>query len=480
MTAALAAGHVVAVFWVLLDRGRQPTATLAWMLAVVFLPYIGVFAYLVIRKTRARRRSRRLARVTQRIQSVLAGHLADGVVSVGDTISAAMVSEPGFRSLVKLGQRLATVEPTRNNAVHLLVDGDAAYRSMLDAIETASHHVHVEFYIIQPDRVGTQLRDHLARKASQGVEVRVLCDGFGSIDLPGDFWDPVRQAGGHAATYQPVWSMLRLFRGWHRVDFRNHRKIVVVDGRIGFTGGINVGKEYLGEDPELGSWRDSHVRIEGPAVLAMQKAFAEDWLNATEQVVEDPSYFPGFEAVPGTARVQIVDSGPDRTWSPIKHFICLAIGLARDRVWITTPYFIPAPSVEAALQSAALRGVDVRILLPGRSDNMLVRLASSTYYSALFDAGAKIWHYQTGFVHAKTMVVDGWLGSVGSANMDNRSLTLNFELDAFVYDRAFVEELASSFEADLTRSRPVCAADLRTPFYHRVASAVARLLSPLL
>ncbi|MCA9542542.1 MAG: cardiolipin synthase, partial [Myxococcales bacterium] len=207
--------------------------------------------------------------------------------------------------------------------------------------------------------------------------------------------------------------------------------------------------EYLGLDPSIGRWRDTHVQLEGPAVLALQKVFAEDWLHATGELLQDPGYYPNFEPAPGDCIVQVLDSGPDRRWSPIAYYQNHMFALARERLWITSPYFIPSPSLEEALVSAALRGVDVRLLVPAKSDHRLVTLASSSYYPNLIEAGIRIFEYERGFVHAKTTVVDDWVASVGSANMDLRSFHLNFELNAFVYGEAFVRDLAEQFERDL-------------------------------
>jgi len=269
-------------------------------------------------------------------------------------------------------------------------------------------------------------------------------------------------------------------RRHYRVDFRNHRKIVVVDGRIGFTGGINVGTEYLGRDPTLGKWRDTHVRLEGPAALSLQTTFAEDWFSATGDLLDTARYFPP-EPGNGDAVVGVVDSGPDRTWSPISYVYGQAIALARERVWITSPYFVPGPDLEMTLIGAALRGVDVRLLLPGISDSWLVQQAARSYYRRFLEAGVRIFEYKRGFVHAKTMVVDSWVGTVGSANMDTRSFQLNFELNAFVYGERFADELADHYRADLRHAAEVDLEQARHVRYPvRLLRSVARLLSPLL
>lgn len=466
--------HIGAIVAVLIEERRRPSATLAWLLAIAFLPFLGVVLYLVIGRMRASRVATRRERAADRIRPVLERHSVQAALEAG----AHPEIEPRTASLLSLGRRLSTTPASHGNRAEILVDGDAAYRSMADAMDAATDHIHVEFYIIEPDEVGTGLRDHLAERARDGVAVRVLTDAVGTR-LPFGFWDPLLEAGGRAAVFEPVISPWRR-RRHYRVDFRNHRKIVVVDGRVGFTGGINVGKEYLGRDPALGSWRDTHVRLDGPAALSLQTAFAEDWYSASGELLDAARYFPPTAGT-GTAVVEVVDSGPDRTWSAISYIYSQAIALARERVWITSPYFVPGPHLEQTLIGAALRGVDVRLLLPGVSDSWLVQQTARSYYRRFLEAGVRIFEYQRGFVHSKTMAVDHWVGTVGSANMDTRSFQLNFELNAFVYGDHFAGELAKDFLADQEHAREIDleqALSVRYPT--RLVRSVARLLSPLL
>jgi cardiolipin synthase len=303
----------------------------------------------------------------------------------------------------------------------------------------------------------------------------------GSFSLPNDFWEPLRAAGGQAGVFSPV-SLLYRFRKPDRINYRNHRKIVVVDGLTGFTGGINIGAEYLSLDEDIGKWRDTHLQINGNAVVALQRTFAEDWLWATDELLASPLYYPivGLEAG-GTSSVQIIDSGPDRRWSPLQRLYVQAIALAQQRVWITSPYFIPGAVMEEALITASIRGLDVRILLPQKSDHPIVDLASKSHYARLLESGIKIYEYGRGFVHAKTLVVDEWVSSVGSANMDIRSFHLNFEANAFIYDEAFTRELASVFVSDLEVSKMVdLSSEQRVGYLTRLGRGFARLLSPLL
>jgi len=469
--------HIGAIVTLLLAERRQPTATLAWLLALVFLPVIGVLLYLLIGATR-HRVAHKIQQASSRVERVFEEYEVLGKLErrPGEQF------EPRTESLLSLGRRVSTTPPSQGNTVDILVNAAMTYRSMLDAISAAEDHVHVEFYIIQPDRTGVALRDRLAAKAREGVAVRVLVDGLGSLGLPGGFWKPLRAAGGQAAVFRPVLRTLRRLSRRDRVDFRNHRKIVVTDGKVGFTGGINVGREYLGLDPEMGRWRDTHVRIAGPSVLSLQRAFAEDWLIATGELIDDERYYPsqiGNDS--GECIVQVVDSGPDRPWSSMSYIHTQAIALARQRLWITNPYFIPSPAILEGLISAALRGVDVRILLPKRSDNLLVSLAAASYFGELLEAGVRVFQYERGFIHAKTMLVDSWVGTIGSANLDMRSFNLNFELNAFVYGETFVEALARQFTIDLGHATELSEADESNKAIPvRLARAIARLLSPML
>lgn len=468
--------HVVVIGAVLLSRRRESSATLAWILFIVFAPLVGVLVYLVIGRTRMRRTVRRSADAEAWMQRVLSERnvrnrlLARGTPSMQERTLAQ----------ISLGNALTLMPASSGNAASVLIDAAATYREMLEAIVQAVDHIHVQFYIIQPDAIGVALRDELTAKAAAGVEVRVLCDAVGSYALPSSFWEPLRKAGGKAAFFGAFAKFLPRMRRRDRADFRNHRKIVVVDGKLGFTGGINVGREYLGLDPSVGAWRDTHVRIEGPAVLCLQQAFLHDWLMTTEEELEAVRYFPEIPAL-GECLVQVIDSGPDQNWPSMELYHAQAIAMARERVWITNPYFVPSQPILAALTVAALRGVDVRLLLPKKSDMWIVTLASHSHYAELLNAKVRIFEYARGFVHAKTMVVDEWLGTVGSANMDMRSFTLNFELNAFFFSSSLCRDLASQFLHDLEAAFEVSAEQERQRgLVSRLGIALARLLSPLL
>ncbi len=469
-----------AVIGVLLSRRREPSATLAWLFFLFLAPVVGLIAYHILGRTRMNRAIKQFTAAEQRVSTLLARHQV--LRKIGDVCCQDEL-DARSRSMLNLGASLSSTPASRGNRVVLLADAARTYAEMKRAITAARHHIHVEFYIIQNDVTGKALRQLLVEQAERGIEVRVLVDGMGSIGLPSDFWIELLRAGGKTDVFNPVrFRRFRLTRR-DRVDFRNHRKIIVVDGRTAFTGGINVGKEYLGLDPEIGHWRDTHLRIDGPAALSIQHAFAQDWVTATGEELDSEHFFPDLVAdeEPGNCIVHVLDSGPDHRWQSMSLIHQHAIALAQTRVWITNPYFIPGKSVMDALVAAALRGVDVRLLLPRKSDSRLVSSASKSYYPELLRAGIKIYEYQSGFIHAKTMLVDDWMGTVGSANMDLRSFKLNFELNAFVYTEEFPLRLAEQYLTDLASAELVSVdAALRISAPKRLVRSVARLMSPLL
>jgi len=447
-------------------------------MGVAFLPVLGAILFFVFGKHRMVRHSKRYHKVSVEIEDALK---RAGLLHGIDNVENKRIADSRTMAMVRLGSEVATLPAIAGNRCETLLNGPTAYREMFQAISQASHHVHVQFYVIKNDETGVSLRRRLVERAKAGVSVRVLTDGVGSFSLPDDFWEPLIAAGGQAGVFSPV-SLIYRVRRADRINYRNHRKIVVVDGRTSFTGGLNIGAEYLGLDQEIGKWRDTHLRIEGNATVALQRTFAEDWLWTMGEVLCDQAYYPiDAKAQQGPSTVQIVDSGPDRTWTPLQRLYVQAIALAQKRVWITSPYFIPDAVMEEALITAAIRGVDVRLLLPKKSDHPIVDLASRSHYPRLLESRIKVYEYERGFVHAKTLVVDDWVAAIGSANMDIRSFHLNFEANALVYDPTFAQELAEVFISDLEDSSQVrLETQQNLSYWTRLKRGFARLLSPLL
>ncbi len=467
--------HIVVIIIFLTTEKRSPSATLAWILLLFFLPAIGFLLYLLVGSKKISRLKRESKLIESLLQEVLQEHQA--FVTPSSLTDSLWNSESRILNLLKLSEKVSHLPPSRKNHCQILFGAKATYQAISHAIMLAKKHIHIEFYIIRADETGYGLRELLVQKASQGVDVRVLYDAVGSSKLPKDFWLPLELKGGLTAAFNPIRIF---FRHRDRMDFRNHRKIVIVDGKIGLTGGINVGKEYLGLCPQIGHWRDSHIQITGPAVLSLQQVFAEDWFRSKGELLEDKSYYP-LPSTSGDSIVHVIASGPDDRWAAIRRIYFQAIALAQKRVWITSPYFIPDPIIEEVLIVAALRGVDVRLLLPLKSDSKIVSIVSHSYYPDLKKSGVRIYEYAKGFIHAKTMVIDDWLGTIGSANMDTRSFQLNFELNAFVYDPKFTEELAEHFLEDIKNAQEISEESLRQRgYWQKFQSSFFRILSPLL
>lgn len=448
--------------WILLEK-RSPVATVAWILALFALPYLGFVVFYFLGPRRLRRKQLRHARARAASRAVDAA-------PVEDEDEGAVATE-----VQRLAVRAGGSPLSAASCVALLHDGESCLDDIARAIERAKHHVHVAYYIFEPGEAGTRLRDLLARKAREGVTVRVLADAVGSASITRRWLEPLRAAGAHFAFFNPV----RFARVGSHLNFRNHRKIVVVDGCVGFTGGINISDEYLaGRDTP--PWRDTHLRVEGNVVRWLQLVFFEDWHFATTYVPKEPEYFPprigGCEE-----RAQIVASGPEGDWEAIKLVYFTAITQAHDRVWLATPYFVPDDAMLAALTSAAMRGLDVRVLVPAASDSRVVTAAARSYYDEILRAGARVFEYVPAMMHAKTLVVDDELAAVGTPNFDNRSFRLNFEVTCLCYGPKVTLELAERFERDLAFAREVTAASrAETSRLTRMAEASARVLSPLL
>lgn len=445
--------------WIVLQK-REPVATLSWLLGLAALPYLGLVIYLVFGPRRLQRYQLRRARV----RADLPGRLPAG--------------DPDTLELARLAEATTGLPPTTATRADWLVDGSATYAALLEAIAQARQHVHLEYYIFQPDRSGAQLRDALVERARAGVKVRLLLDAVGSSATPRRFFAPLLAAGGELAWFHP----LRFGRVWERtwINLRTHRKLVVVDGAVGFTGGINITDE---ENDALrpDAYRDLHVRVEGEVVRALQRVFVEDWAYASGQrdfLGEVARQTP--PAPPGPIAVQVVTAGPDAPWEPIHRLQVAAIHAAQRRAWLATPYFVPGEAALMALTSAALGGIDVRLLLPRQCDSRLVTLAARSYYDTLLEAGVKIHEYGPRMLHTKALLVDDDFALVGSANFDHRSFRLNFELGLAFHDRAHAAALARLLEGELAHAPRVHRERARPLLTARLPEAFARLLSPLL
>jgi cardiolipin synthase len=456
---------VVLVPRIITER-RESAATLAWVLAIVFLPFLGALCYALFGARRLRRQ-----RLLYRDRTAsLAQAMADAQLAETDRC---VPDHPAERELCAVLRDEAGL-PVPGNQVEILNHPAAAYDRILEAISSARQTVHMEYYIFQADETGQRFLDALAERARAGVEVRLLVDAVGSWRLGRRTLQALAAHGAKTGVFNP----LRLWSNNWGFHLRNHRKIVIVDGRVGFTGGLNIGDRFRGRRSALGPWRDTHLRIEGPAAARLQAVFAGDWHFVTGELLAADRYYPAGPGS-GQALVQVVASGPDSGCESIHRAIFTSLNVARRRAWMTTPYFVPDQSVMVAMKVAALRGVDVRLLVPGRSDHPLVFWAGRSLYQELLESGVKIYEYRPGMLHAKIMTVDGHIGVVGSANIDRRSFSLNFEASAVLYDRALVGKLEAQFEADLEPARRVTLPLERTRM-RRLVEGASFVLAPLL
>lgn len=467
------------VAWVVLACGsllkdrRSPTATLAWIFAFIALPVVSGMYYMVFGPRRLQRRKRRYG-VARAMAGSVSAHLRNSCCETKPALT------PDARGLAEVGRRLGQGDPTFASSVKLLDDGDQKMQELERAIAAALHHIHLEYYIWEPDEVGRHFRDLLAAAAQRGVEVRVLYDALGSPRLGNGFWKPLLDAGGEV---RPFNALRFTFASLNFANFRTHRKIAVIDGLAGFLGGINLHDPATATRSGKDAWRDQHVRIDGEPVRKLQRLFLENWtysggaFQLSKKSV--PSYFPSaLDGGRGVA-VQILASGPDDESAPILAFFLAALSTARQRAWIETPYLIPDEPLEVALRVAELRGVDVQVIVPIKGDSRIVTMASHTYCESLAKAGIKVFEYGPPMLHAKTLLIDDTVAVVGTANMDNRSFRLNFEVAAAFYDPGVIDRLAQRFAEDRANCRPFSAKH-RGPRTTQLLESIARLSSPVL
>jgi cardiolipin synthase len=443
--------------WIILQK-REPAATLSWLVSLAALPYVGFVIYYFLGPQRIQRQ--RLRRI--RARAALPPLPADLHPS-RDAIE-----------LARIAQSTTGLPPTTATAAELLVDGAAKFDAVLAAVAQAREHIHLEYYIYLPDHIGTALRDALVERARAGVRVRLLLDAVGSGKTNARFLQPLVDAGGEVAWFHPM--RLRWF--WRRpwLNLRTHRKIIVIDDRLAFTGGINITDEE-DERRRDDAYRDLHLRLEGNVVHHLQLVFAEDWAYATGNAPRMPER-PSAER--GRTVAQVLVSGPDSAWEPIHRLHVSAIHEARQRVWLVTPYFVPGEAARMALTSAALGGLDVRLLVPRQTDSRLVTYAARSYFDELLDAGVRIYEYGPRMLHTKALLCDDDLAIIGSANFDHRSFRLNFELSVLFRDSALTEQLARLIRGECARAAAVRRDRPRGLWTVRLPEAMARLVSPLL
>lgn len=451
----------ITILWVLTIK-REPTSAIAWCLLVFFVPILGILLFVTFGYQNVQRPLSRKKEHAKEYRPHPSRTLAPAADSQG---------------LAILAERLGAMPLTGGNTVRFFHRVDEAFDDILKAVEQAKHHIHFEFFIVRSDETGRRFMSALAKKAKEGVQVRVLYDAVGSWFFKHHAREILLDAGGKVVPFMPLSNPLRRRL---QINLRNHRKIVVIDGQIGYTGGVNIGDEYLGKAPKFGYWRDTFLRLEGPAVAGLQRVFGEDWDFASNEEFAGPEYFPLIAPV-GSDSVQIAWSGPDQDTKAVREVYFAAIMRAQKRVWISTPYLVPDAPLSDALALAARSGRDVRVIVPFRPDKWIPMLAGRYLWETLLEAGVKIMQYTPGFMHAKMLIVDDSWASVGSVNFDNRSLHLNFEVTALLESPKLVSELESCMRDDMSHCVEV---NLNTfsqrPFVSKMAENAARLASPIL
>lgn len=449
---------------VVLDN-RNPVKTIAWILVLLFLPVVGIIFYIFFGRSQRRERIISKKSLDSLLKKPRAEYLEQTPVKVTDE----------QLRLVEFFKNTNQAFLYDDNDVEIFTEGYSMLEALIKAISRAKHHIHIEFYIFEDDPVGRLVRDVLIDKVKQGVEVRVIYDDVGCWRVPNLFFDEMRSAGIEVCSFLKV----RYPRFTSHVNYRNHRKIVVVDGEYGFVGGMNLAKRYL-VGTDWGIWRDTHLMIHGKAVHGLQTAFLVDWYFVDRTLITSSSYFPKLDSY-GKMQAQIVTSDPIGFCREIMDGIVMAISKAKRYFYIQTPYFLPTEVVLTAMETAALAGVDVRLMVPLKADSMITQCASSSYLGDIMRAGVKVYQYRSGFLHSKLMVSDDNFSTVGSTNVDFRSFEQNFEVNAFMYDADTALQLKEIFLIDQRECTQLYLKHWKNrPWRHKVCESVLKLLAPLL
>ena len=467
--------NIIMAFVVIFLERKDPTATLAWVLVLLIFPVGGFVFYILL--------SQNFSRKKLFTMKIYAKKTFGDYIKCQEELfnSGALVfndkNVESYKDMIKMNLFTNQSSYTQNNDVEIFTDGKDKFYELLKCIEEAKNNIHIEYYIIKNDNLGNRLMNLLEKKAEEGVEVRLMFDSLGGRSIPKERIDKLKKSGVKVAAFFS--SSIPFFN--FKINYRNHRKIVVIDGEIGFIGGFNVGDEYIGLNTKIGYWRDTHIKIRGDAVIDLQTRFFLDWGHATkEDMMYRPRYFPDT-GNGGTVGIQIISSGPDKLDEAIKRNYVKMINSAKESICIQTPYFVPDSSVLEALKIAAASGVDVSIMIPCKPDHPFVYWATYWYCGELLHYGVKVYTYENGFIHAKTLVIDGIVSSVGTANFDFRSFKLNFEGNAIIYDTEISTRLRNYFIEDLNYSLELTReVYIERGIVIRFKESISRLLAPLL
>ena len=467
--------NIFLVLIVVIFERRNPVATLSWILLLVFVPLLGFLMYIFLGQNLQRKK---LFYLKEEEEHELLSLLAGQDVSLQkNTLHFNDPRTREYLDLVYLQMVSNYSLLTQDNKVEVFHEGEELFNRILSSLKKAQHYIHMEYFIIRNDSLGQHIMNILAEKARQGVEVKLLYDGMGSIRLSPRFFRKLHEAGGRsAAFFPPFLPYINV-----RVNYRNHRKILIIDGDEAYVGGFNVGDEYIGVSPRFGHWRDIHLNIRGSAIDSLEMRFLLDWRFAARDPLSETDFYFPTRKPEGSSALQIVSSGPDMNYPAIKNGYLKLINKAKRNVYIETPYLIPDDSILEALKIAALSGVDVRLMIPYKPDHFYVHWASLSYVGELLEAGVRCYQYQKGFLHSKMVCTDGFASSVGTANLDIRSFELNFEVNAFIYDEEISRQLEENFLSTLEDCIEITRETYATrPMRVRFKEGLFRLLSPIL
>lgn len=453
---------------------RSPYKTAAWILVLILLPFFGMIFYFFFGQEYRKKKlfSRKGLKSLNTYRQLSFRQLREFEQTLAVLTPMVREKENLIRLLLKNSNALLTYASN----LKILNNADETFGEIFEAIEQAEHHIHLEYYIIDDDKIGNRFKEALIKKSREGIIVRIIVDDVGSWGLGKKFIHDLRINNIEIYSFMEV----RFPRLTSQVNYRNHRKILIVDGKVGFTGGMNIADRYVEGVKGIGPWRDTHLRIEGDAVAGLQVVFAADWYFVIHENLTGRRYFPLLKELKGTP-VQISASGPDSDWESIAQVFFTAIASAKSKVYIASPYLMPTAEILYALKTAALSNVDVRILIPEKTDSIIPHWSSYSYIEELLEAGVRIFFYQAGFLHSKYLIVDDVFSTIGTTNLDFRSFETNFEVNAFIYDQAFTANLRRFFRTDLRSSREVKLPEWRErPWHFKLRESLAHIVSPML
>ncbi len=463
---------VIFISFVIFLENRHPTQTITWLVVLGSFPLVGFFFYLLFGRSYRKEKMYRKKYFLDK-QAFLT---VEGENDPRSEEKQSLMGEHQAR-LFSLAQKLGNSPISFDTSTKVLTNGEETFHHILEQLNRARHHIHMEYYIVRDDDIGQEIKNVLIKKAAQGVKVRFLYDAVGSWQLSKRYINDLKKSGIETVCFGPV----KLPFLNNKFNFRNHRKIIVIDGMIGFVGGLNIGDEYLGRNQTYGFWRDTHLMLRGEAVRSLQLIFLQDWYYTTNHSFLTAEYLSPQIDEKNHGGVQLIAGGPDNEWSVIKNIFFSMITSAKESVWIASPYFIPDEDIFSAIKVAALSGIDVRLLVPNRPDKRIVFHASRSYFPELLEAGVKVYEYERGFMHSKIVIVDHELASIGTSNMDMRSFHLNFEVNAFLFRTKSTQKLVAEYLNDLEYAKQLELTSFRKRHIGlRLLESTARLLSPLL